>query len=823
MKHTLPNLLLGLGLFSTLTFQPSTAFAQSTAFTYQGRLADGSVPATGIYDLRFTLYDAGTNGNVVAGPLTNAPVGVTNGLFQVTLDFGAGVFDGSGRWLEIGVRTNGGGAYAALLPRQAIASTPYALRAASAATVASGGVGSAALQAGAVASSSIADGTITAADLSPAVASNTFWRLTGNAGTAPGTHFIGTADNQALELRANNARVLRFEPQASSPNVIGGFPGNFVAGGAVGAVIAGGGSSGNTNRVTGSYSTVGGGYNNAATLGSATVAGGDNNLAAQDRATVGGGYNNRAVGLLSTVAGGDSNVASNSYSTVAGGSLNFAGGSYSFAAGRRAKATNQGAFVWADSQGTDFGSTSNNQYLIRAAGGVGINLNNPAAALDVNGRVKMTQLQLGTSATAGHLLTADSAGVGAWQAPGFVLRAGDTMTGSLTLASPAGLNFGNTTRQMINLFNTAYGIGVQNSTLYLRSDDGFAWFRDGVHASNSGDPGTGGTNLMSLSGNGDLYVNASVTVDTPSANTGSIFPGLAFGWATGEGIASARAVGAVNRYGIDFYTASQKRLSIANNGDIGIGTATPTDARLDLEGNLRMNDYDIHLRGNSDRNHGLGYRASVSGQGVDGPFVYGFNGGALGASGPDSITLKWDYTGNVWVSNNLSVASLTVRDAQNGASISLNGSNGEATVKVLTITGGSDLAEPFEMPADVPRGALVVIDDDRPGQLRLSDRSYDTRVAGIVSGANGVQPGLTLRQEGVLEGSQRVALTGRVYALADATRYPIRPGDLLTTSDTPGHAMKVTEHTRAPGAVIGKAMSALKDGKGYVLVLVSLQ
>src|SRR5258705_1057770 len=105
----------------------STAFAQTTAFLYQGRLNDGTNPATGSYDFRFQIYNA--NSVVVGGPLTNAPVGVTNGLFMVTLDFGSGVFDGSLRTLEIGVRTNGNAnPYNVLSPRQQILSVPYAIQ-----------------------------------------------------------------------------------------------------------------------------------------------------------------------------------------------------------------------------------------------------------------------------------------------------------------------------------------------------------------------------------------------------------------------------------------------------------------------------------------------------------------------------------------------------------------------------------------------------------------------------------------------------------------------------------------------------------------------
>jgi hypothetical protein len=119
---------------------------------------------------------------------------------------------------------------------------------------------------------------------------------------------------------------------------------------------------------------------------------------------------------------------------------------------------------------------------------------------------------------------------------------------------------------------------------------------------------------------------------------------------------------------------------------------------------------------------------------------------------------------------------------------------------------------------------VVAIDADHPGQLRIADNAYDRTVAGCVSGANGVNPGLMMQQEGtVANGSLPVALSGRVYCRADASYGPIRPGDLLTTSDTPGHAMKVTDYTRAQGAILGKAMTSLQQGRGLVLVLVTLQ
>jgi hypothetical protein len=151
---------------------------------------------------------------------------------------------------------------------------------------------------------------------------------------------------------------------------------------------------------------------------------------------------------------------------------------------------------------------------------------------------------------------------------------------------------------------------------------------------------------------------------------------------------------------------------------------------------------------------------------------------------------------------------------------------GTTTTNVLTITGGSDIAEPYNVSGDaaVVPGMVVSIDADRVGELKLSGRAYDTAVAGIISGANGVNAGLTLSQPGtVADGKHPVAMTGRVWAWCDASGGAIKAGDLLTTSDTPGHAMKASDSARSGGAVIGKAMSSLENGRGMVLVLVNLQ
>ena len=148
----------------------------------------------------------------------------------------------------------------------------------------------------------------------------------------------------------------------------------------------------------------------------------------------------------------------------------------------------------------------------------------------------------------------------------------------------------------------------------------------------------------------------------------------------------------------------------------------------------------------------------------------------------------------------------------------------DISVRVLTIRGGADLAEPFAMShADVTPGTVVIIDAKNPGKLRKSAAAYDKKVAGIVSGANGIRPGISMIQEDMLEAGENVALSGRVYVKANTNAGAIEPGDLLTTSDVPGEAMKAADHDRAQGAILGKAMTSLSEGSGTVLVLVTLQ
>lgn len=337
--------LLLMGLLSTILPQFSTAHAQGTAFTYQGRLNNGTNLASGIYDLRFALYNAVTAGTQQGVLITNLAATVSNGLFTATLDFG-NQFLGTGRWLEIGVRTNGSGTFGTLTPRQSITPTPYAI---TAGTVVSGGLSSGTYGnavtfnnaansfsgngAGLTSlnASQLTSGTVPDARLAANIArTNQVWLLAGNAGITSGAHFLGTTDNTPVEFKVNNQRALRLEyVTGQSVNIIGGYSGNYVGATVQGATIGGGGAISYSNSVLNNFGTVSGGINNTAGGIQSAVGGGVGNKANAYLSTVAGGFNNTANMLSSTVSGGERNIASGVLSKVGGGSDNIASGTYS--------------------------------------------------------------------------------------------------------------------------------------------------------------------------------------------------------------------------------------------------------------------------------------------------------------------------------------------------------------------------------------------------------------------------------------------------------------------------------------------------------------
>ena len=265
-----------------------------------------------------------------------------------------------------------GGVAASHLAAGAVGTTALADAGVTTAKLATSAVGATQLASGAVTAAKLGASSVGSAALDLTGLTTVLWKAGGNSGTTAGTHFLGTTDNVALEVKVNNLRAFRVEPTSSNaPNILLGAAQNSVASGVVGAVISGGGAGtyagsavtnlvqsdfgsiggggangiktgsigahiggGYLNLVTnGAYATIGGGYANAASTNSATVAGGYYNAATGFESTVGGGQANIASGSVSFVGGGVTNTATGFESAVVGGELNDATGAVSFVGG----------------------------------------------------------------------------------------------------------------------------------------------------------------------------------------------------------------------------------------------------------------------------------------------------------------------------------------------------------------------------------------------------------------------------------------------------------------------------------------------------------
>lgn len=314
-------------------------FGQGTAFTYQGRLAVNGNAANGSYDLRFILYNSDVGGSQQGPILTNAATPVANGLFTVTLDF-TNVFDGGARWLEIHARSNAAGAFVPMVPRQLLTPSPYAITAEYATTAGNIGGG------GVITGNGAGLTNVNAATLGGLSSSN-FWKTTGNSGTTAGANFLGTTDNQPVEIKAKGLRVLRLEPAtvtnaltggfavfSNAPNVVAGADVNRIDPTVAGATIGGGGV-GALNEYDATTNLSLGPFSNHISSSAGTIAGGMGHTVGADAlfGTIGGGELNTIQAEVSTIAGGGGNtIGTNSYSAFIGaGLLNAIGTNASYA------------------------------------------------------------------------------------------------------------------------------------------------------------------------------------------------------------------------------------------------------------------------------------------------------------------------------------------------------------------------------------------------------------------------------------------------------------------------------------------------------------
>lgn len=357
--------------------------------------------------------------------------------------------------------------------------------------------------------------------------------------------------------------------------------------------------------------------------------------------------------------------------------------------------------------------------------------------------------------------------------------------------------------------------------------------------------GTGGANVFSVGGGagGDVVINGGAGVANSNGNVilGNLRGNVGVGTAAptgrlhvaGDNTAAggfpllklqntqtgghswwlySGANNTAGAFGIFDETANAYRLFASANGNIGFGTTAPssklhvvsgTDAAVSM---LHL-DTGIHggasfgVYGTTNNESGLGISVYRGGQYVD----------RMGVTNYGHVYLEPNATayGNVGIGTTNPVSKLHV-------------------VGDITVTGNinakyQDVAEWVPSTEKLAAGTVVILDGARDNHVKASLKSYDTRVAGVVS----AQPGLTLGEAG--EGKALVATTGRVKVKVDASRGAIHVGDLLVTSDVPGVAMLskpldlggVPIHR--PGTLIGKALESLEQGTGEILVLLSLQ
>jgi hypothetical protein len=254
-------------------------------------------------------------------------------------------------------------------------------------------------------------------------------------------------------------------------------------------------------------------------------------------------------------------------------------------------------------------------------------------------------------------------------------------------------------------------------------------------------------------------------------------------------------LGTTDNHPLVVKTDGAERLRVAADGNVGIGTTEPGRWPLSIQAQAGAQEL-------------------------------------LSFMDPNGNT-KWHINQN-WISSGLNFAETGVADFRvfiaTGGNVGI-GTNVPATklhvAGDLTVTGdvllaGADCAEHFDLTGPLPEaGTVMVIDED--GAVRESRDAYDKKVAGVVSGAGEFRHGIVLDSRQGEEGRIPLALVGKVYCKVDAQYSPIEVGDLLTTSPTPGHAMRAVDPARAFGSVVGKALRCFGHGRGMVPILVALQ
>ena len=255
-------------------------------------------------------------------------------------------------------------------------------------------------------------------------------------------------------------------------------------------------------------------------------------------------------------------------------------------------------------------------------------------------------------------------------------------------------------------------------------------------------------------------------------------------------------------------------LSVKNDDRVGIGVANPKDP-LHVLGLIRVSGGTSNQKlrfysGAPDQDNQI-YSYSESSD-----FMWGITMGDRSHSdmfrieAPNGITdFGITQDGNVGIGTSIPDEKLVV--------------NGRTKTKTLEITGGGDGAEYFQAEDLIEPGTLVSVDVEKEESIKVCDHPYSKKVIGVISRAGGINPGITLQQNEVLEGNNLVSLWGRVYVKATSENGKIKPGDLLTSSSVSGHVMKATSKRKRKEAVVGMALTSLDKGEGLVKILIHRQ
>jgi hypothetical protein len=565
-------------------------------------------------------------------------------------------------------------------------------------------------------------------------------------------------------------------------------------------------SGGSSNHAAAIWSTIGGGFYNttSATSGYAFIGGGYGNHTNNSFTVVGGGYMNNAAGMYGTVGGGLCDTASGNYSTIGGGIHNNASAMFTFVGG---------------------GQYNTASALNSAVGG---------------GKYNKARGQYSVVSGGGSMNEADSnSAIGDYSAIG-----GGCHNVSSSIYATVGGGYLNTAAGDRATVNG----GSNNTASGLRSTIGGGWYNT---ASNFEATVAGGTN-NNASGNqstiaGGGYNVSSGTCCAIGGGYGNSSDGNGSVVAGGESnseVASFSAIG-----GGKHNTVNGDHSVIGggeNNQVLGYHSAILGGYADTI---FSGGDYSYLFGINSNLTQDSTFmvdlphiRFGTEAAGYEFPTTDGTNGQVMKTNGAGQLSWgaladnDWTIsgnnmysavTGNVGIGTASPAVRLQVVASTSDTAAIFRGNlviQSKATGSaVLELGEGLDYAEGFDVnqPEKIKPGTVLVIDPKSPGKLAVSSRAYDTKVAGIVAGGKGLGSGVRL---GTGDFDHNVALAGRVYCNVDASTAAVEPGDLLTTANTPGYAMKASNYDRAKGAVLGKAMERLERGqKGQILVLVSLQ